>query len=115
MILLWIVGSMVVAALYVALAGILEIQISGSLAGGVYDLNNMIVAVSEPAIPYLQYVSLAVLSAVILVFVLRRTSDRSRVAALAGFSVGTLAMIAWGLALQASAMAEAGGATQGLP
>lgn len=118
MILLWIIGSAVAAAVYVALAGILEIQISGSLAGGVYDLNNVIVGVSEPGVPYLQYASLAVLSTVLLMLILRKpsaTGTRSRAAALAAFSVTTLVMIGWGLALQASAMAEAGGASQGLP
>lgn len=118
MIILWILGGLVAGVAYVLLAGILEVQITGSLEGGVYNLNNEIVAVTQPNIPFLQYASLAVLSAVILLVATRSVATERlprRIALLGGFAVAVIILIVWGFVLQGAAMAETGGVREGLP
>lgn len=118
MIILRVLAGLLAGAVYVVVAGILEVQISGSLAGGVYDLNNVIVAVTQPQIPFLQYVSLAVLSAAVLLLVMRQSSSDQipqAIALVGSFAFAVIVLITWGFVLQGVAMAETGGVREGLP
>lgn len=118
MIVLWMVGGMVVGMVYVVVVGFLEIQVSGTLSGGVYDLNNAIVAVTGPQIPFLQYASLAVLNSLLLIAATRRPATKRasrQVAFFATFAGATLVLICWGFALQGSELVSTGGAREGVP
>jgi hypothetical protein len=114
---LWFVVGLAEAVIFVFAIGLLSIQESGALSGAVYDLNNVVVAVTSPSLPALQYVAIAALSLVTVYFVTlgKATLIRSaRLALATGLSVGLSLFIVWALALRATLISDTG-REQGIP
>lgn len=63
-----------IAIVHVLLVGISSIQASGSRSGAVYDLSNIVVAVTEPRLPILSSVSIVALSALCVAVIVTRVS-----------------------------------------
>ena len=101
-------SSAVLGAAFVLVVGMLAIQSSGATTGAVFNLNNQVVAVTTPHIPYLQLVAIAVLGSVVtgvgLWFVFSKGIEQSATVVL-GFAVGVIPLIIWSAILKAGRLA----------
>lgn len=107
----WFIAGLAGATIFTVAVGLLSVQISGALSGAVYDINNIVVAVANPSVPVLQYVAVAALSALMVYSVTLGTRPlpvSSRIAWVAGLSVGLLALTGWALALRAALISSSG-------
>lgn len=79
------------------LVGVGSIQASGSKSGAVYDLNNTVVAVTEPRLPILSSLSIVASSALcvaVIVILASRYSPGARACVRLGYSVlGVIAIV----------------------
>lgn len=86
---------------YILAVGLLAIQAIGARDGVVLDLNNTLIAIAEPHVPYVQMISIAFLGllvASVLLIGRRHQHLRDRLALSAGFSLGTAALAAYSFA-----------------
>lgn len=105
-----LVGA-IAGAVYVLVVGVLEIHSIGARAGAVYDLNNVVVGITRPGVPWLQLVGIAVLSAGILyvgAFELREIPQRPATAGVASFVAVCLAAIGWALMELSQSLVDGG-------
>lgn len=90
--------SFVLGAAFVLITGMLAIQASGTTTGAVFNLDNQVVAVTRPHVPYLQLVASAVLGAVVIGVsvwsVLSGTATRA-VTLNIGLILGVIPLIVW--------------------
>ncbi|WP_326551689.1 hypothetical protein [Micromonospora sp. NBC_01813] len=101
-VLTWGVFGAAVGALLVVVVGILSVQAVGLRSGAVLDLNNALVAITSPQVPYLQIFAIAVLSSAVvgsLVLGIRKLARPCGVALVAGFGVSAAALISWSFAI----------------
>lgn len=87
-------------AAFVLVVGVLEIHATGARAGAVYDLRNVVVGITQPAVPWLQLAAIALLSASIVllgVLTLRKGSQRLTAVCIASFVLVCLVLIGWAM------------------
>lgn len=90
---------------FLTASGFLSVQISGLMHGAIYDLRNVVVAVTDPGLPIAHILALGALSglAVLVILVSRRSLERSaRAWFLTGFSLTVLGCSVTGMSLYAS-------------
>lgn len=110
-----LVGA-IAGAVYVLVVGVLEIHSIGARAGAVYDLNNVVVGITRPGVPWLQLVAIALVSASILyvgAFELRGIPQRPATAGVVSFVAVCLASIGWALVELSQSLVD-GGAQSGV-
>lgn len=96
----WFMGGLIVGLCFVLLTGILTIQAVASRSGAVVNLNNEVVAVQSPTIPFMQWLAIAVLGALTFFVMSVYLRDRSALVsygATTGFAVASIALFAWSL------------------
>lgn len=92
--LLSFIGGAALAAIHVAVIGISYVQGSGNESGAVYDLNNVVVAVTEPRLAILSTLSIVALSGLCIAMVVafsRRLRAGVRNSLRLGYAVAGLA------------------------
>jgi hypothetical protein len=98
---------------YFFAVGILSVQIIGLQAGAIFDLNNVVVAVTSPKVPVLQMVAVVAVSGLVMFCLTlgnQRTHNQFRVLFGAGFTVAITVSI-----ILTALVAPERGAEGGLP
>lgn len=96
----WGLGGALLGLIYVALAGVLTVQVIGTESGAVFDLDNVVVAVRPPGPAYLPMFVLAVLGVVVAYVVTLGTARlprRERLVIAATFGLALLGLVVWGV------------------
>lgn len=98
---LLILAGLVASLVYTLAVGILTVGAIGARDGAVFDLNNAVVAITEPHVPYLQMVGVLLLGLLVTYVLLvgtRKQPFRDRLALSCGFSFGTAALVLYSFA-----------------
>jgi len=114
---IWALAGCLLSAVIIGLVGLFGIQISGALAGAQYDVDNAVVAVATPRIPFVRYTAVAVICflAIALSVGARKVLARpSSIAVQWGMVAGGAAMIVWAMLLR-GAVLESGQGSGPLP
>lgn len=96
-----ILAGLVASLVYTLAVGLLTVTAIGARDGAVFDLNNAVVAITEPHVPYLQMVAVLLLGLLVTYVLLvgtRKQSLPDRMALAGGFSFGTAALILYSFA-----------------
>lgn len=96
------VSGAVAGVAYVAIVGLLSVQIIGLEAGAVLDLSNTVVGITDPQVPIWPLLAIVVLSALVvlgLVVVRGVVSQRAGKLLTAGLALGIAALVVWAFAL----------------
>jgi cytochrome bd-type quinol oxidase subunit 2 len=94
---IWFAGGVLLSFSTVCLIGILTIQIAGVRGGAVFDIDNQLVAITEPNPGFPQLLAIAAVGAVsiaVLAFAVRDRSKHTRFAFRSGFVAATLIQVA---------------------
>jgi hypothetical protein len=101
----WSICGMALSGVLVFVTGFLGVQAAGQQLGAVLDLNNTVVAVTSPRVPFLTMFAMAALGAAVL-YVLTlgaRSSGRgSRLAIVVAFALATLLLVVWSFLISSS-------------
>lgn len=92
------VGGVVLAALFVAVNGILQMQLSFARGGAVVDVNGQVVGVSDPRVHWVALLGVVVFNALVLVAVTglaRRLSRGVSLVGVASFVAACAVALAW--------------------
>lgn len=98
---LFAVAGLLISLAYILAVGLLATQAVGAREGAVLDLNNTLISIAEPHVPYVQMISIAFLGLLVasaLIVGTRHQHLRDRLALSAGFSTGTAALVAYSFA-----------------
>ena len=91
-----VLAGLLVSLVYVSAVGLLAIRAIGARDGAVFDLTNTLVAITEPHVPYVEMVSIAIMGLLVIFILLVGTVKLrllDRLAFSGGFSVGAAALV----------------------
>lgn len=91
-----VLAGLLVSLVYVLAVGLLTIRAIGARDGAVFDLTNALVAITEPHVPFVEMISIALMGLLmmyVLFFGTRKQQLSDRLAMSGGFSVGTAALV----------------------
>lgn len=91
-----VLAGLLVSLVYAPAVGLLTIRAIGARDGAVFDLTNALVAITEPHVPYVEMISIAIMGLLVTFVLLVGTVKlrlRDRLAFSGGFSVGTAALV----------------------
>lgn len=94
-------AGLVASLVYILAVGLLTVSAIGARDGAAFSLNNSVVAITEPHVPYLQMISIMLLGLLVAYALLVGTGKqppRDRLALSGGFSVGTAALVLYSFA-----------------
>ncbi|MFV2010478.1 MULTISPECIES: hypothetical protein [unclassified Micromonospora] len=101
----WGICGLALGVLFVFVVGILSVQVAGLRAGAVFDLNNVVVAVTSPRVPFLQIFAIATLGGLVtysFVLGVRKLVRPSWLALVSGFAVSVVVLIFWSFVIAPS-------------
>ncbi|MGP5397816.1 hypothetical protein [Arthrobacter rhombi] len=91
-------AGLLASLIYTLAVGLLTVQAIGARDGAAFDLTNTVVAITEPHLPYIQMIAIALMGllvAYVLLFGTRKQQLLDRLAMSGGFSVGTAVLVVY--------------------